>query len=389
MVTGDGAYIKKINRRLILETIIENGTISRADLSKITGLNKATISVQVADLLEAGLILETGPEHNGLGRRPIMLSINPKAGYVLGIDLDYKQISYLVSDLRGKPVERKEDRFETASYEDILTILAKQIGKFKETYSKFRYGLVRVVIGVHGTVNNEEKVHFVPAYQWHNKDLKRDLEQLLGKEQPVLVENNANLSAYAEKIFVHHSSDQLLNILLTSGIGAGMIINGHMQKGYHGFAGEMGHMIIYPNGLPCKCGNRGCWELYASEPAFLKRVGDQIGTDDLTVQLFSARVKEKDPVCLRELDRFIEDLSIGLNNIINIFNPETVVINSDILSDIPEAVRRIEGKLTSNMSQYRKIVLSKLGHRACILGACALGIQRFLDVSKLSLTVDP
>ena len=104
MITGDGAYIKKINRSIILSKIIEHEMISRADLSKITGLNKATISVQVADLLDEDLIYETKLEHNVVGRRPIMLSINKSAGYVLGIDLDYKHIQYTVSDLGGNPV---------------------------------------------------------------------------------------------------------------------------------------------------------------------------------------------------------------------------------------------------------------------------------------------
>ena len=88
MVTGDGAYIKKLHRTLILQKIIEHGFISRAEIAKITGLNKATISVQVADLLKEKLVTETEQKHNAVGRRPIMLSINGDAGCVLGVDID-------------------------------------------------------------------------------------------------------------------------------------------------------------------------------------------------------------------------------------------------------------------------------------------------------------
>src|SRR5690625_1527250 len=108
MITGDGAYIKKINRSIILRKIIEHDLISRADLSKITGLNKATISVQVANLLEEELIYETTQEHNVVGRRPIMLSINHEVGYVLGIDFDYRHIQFTIADLSGNP--RSEER---------------------------------------------------------------------------------------------------------------------------------------------------------------------------------------------------------------------------------------------------------------------------------------
>src|SRR5690625_6090295 len=104
MVTGDGTYIKKINRGLNIKNIIAREMVSRAELATITCLNKATISVQVASLLEDALIYETKQEHHVVGRRPIMRSINREAGYVLGIDLDYKRIQYTVSDLHGYPV---------------------------------------------------------------------------------------------------------------------------------------------------------------------------------------------------------------------------------------------------------------------------------------------
>jgi hypothetical protein len=98
MATGDAAYIKKINRSLIIRNIIEAGKISRADLSKAVVLTRATISAQVADLIDEELIVETPVEHNTVGRRPISLSLNHQAGYALGIDLDYGQISFTLSD---------------------------------------------------------------------------------------------------------------------------------------------------------------------------------------------------------------------------------------------------------------------------------------------------
>ena len=264
MITGDGAYIKKINRRIILENIIKHGLISRADLSKITSLNKATISVQIADLLEEGLICETQQEHNTVGRRPIMLSINAHAGYVLGIDLDYKQIQYTLSDLQGNSVRNHIEYLQTDEYEEIIKILIKHINKYNKKCSDTRFGLVTVVIGVHGIVNKNESIEFVTNYRWHNKDLKTDLKKEL--DLNIHIENNANLSAYAEKVYKHSSCHHLTSIEFSSGFGAGIILDGIIQKGYHGYAGEIGHMIIYPNGIPCKCGNSGCWE---SMPLYL------------------------------------------------------------------------------------------------------------------------
>lgn len=236
MVTGDGAYIKKINRSLILQKVIEHRFISRAELSKITGLNKATISVQVADLIKEKLIRETRQEHNTVGRRPIMLSINGNAGYVLGIDLDYKKVSYRLSDLQGNLIETKIEKLETEKYEEVLQFLINQIEIFKNKYSNCHYGLVQTIIGVHGTVNNDHSILFVPRFQWHNKDLKADIEKNL--DVPISIENTANLSVYAERVYKHHNSNNLLSITLSSGIGAGMMNNGKLVKGYDGYAAK-------------------------------------------------------------------------------------------------------------------------------------------------------
>src|SRR5699024_5539345 len=311
MITGDGAYIKKINRSIILGKIIEHGLISRADLSKITGLNKATISVQVANLLEEELIYETTQEHHGVGRRPIMLSINHDIGYVLGIDFDYRYIQFTVSDLSGNPVQYDSMTLQTDDYDEIVAILANHIGSYQKQYANRRYGLVSVTIGIHGTVNNDESINFVPTYQWKNKDLKADLEQSL--DMTIAIENNANLSAYAERVYIHHESNHLLCILLSSGIGTGIMIDGKLHKGYHGYAGEMGHMIILPNGRKCRCGNQGCWELYASEPSFFNDLTQLLNRPQLTFDDIQTLITAKDPTTMKLIEQFIIDLSIGLN----------------------------------------------------------------------------
>ncbi len=384
MITGDGAYIKKINRRIILENIIKYGLISRADLSKITSLNKATISVQIADLLEEGLICETQQEHNTVGRRPIMLSINAHAGYVLGIDLDYKQIQYTLSDLQGNSVLNHIEYLQTDEYEEIIKILIKHINKYNKKCSDTRFGLVTVVIGVHGIVNKNESINFVTNYQWHNKNLKDDLKKKL--DLNIHIENNANLSAYAEKVYKHYSCQHLISIEFSSGVGAGIIVDGMIQKGHHGYAGEIGHMIIYPNGMPCKCGNRGCWGRYTSAPNFIAKLADQLNNSSLTIKDIQNLIVEDDAVIYEKIEKYISDISIGLNNVINFYNPETLVLNSEILKIIPNVIEKIQNHLSSAVSHYCKIVLSEFGNKACVMGACALAIQRFLEVPELRLT---
>lgn len=381
MVTGDSAYIKKLNRGLILQKIIQHGLISRAEISKITGLNKATISAQVAELIDEKLITETQMEHHTVGRRPIMLSINGSAGYVLGIDLDYKEIKYRISDLQGNLIETEIEIIDTEVYEEIVEILSEHIQKYKQKYSACHFGLVQTIIGVHGTVNNDEWIQFIPRLEWTNKDLKADLERVI--DMNISIENTANLSVYAERVYQFPESDNILGIVLSSGIGAGIINDGKLIKGRDGYAGEIGHMIISPYGGECKCGNQGCWELYAAEPVAFSQLMERLDRPNLSYEDIRQLIEANDSTTNDIMKTFILYVSIGLNNMINSYNPEMLIINSELLKLYPNAIQEIEENLRSSVSVYQQIVLSDLGKDASVLGACALAIQNFFEVDEV------
>lgn len=384
MVTGDAAYIKKINRALIISKIIEYGMISRADLAKITGLNKATISVQAADLLAEELIIETQQEHKNLGRRPIMLSINHQAGFALGIDLDKKTITFTLSDLNGRPVQIDTIELYTVDYDIILPLLSEKIREYQENYSSSRYGIIGAVVGIHGIVNNDEMIYFVPHHQWRNKNLKEDLQNETGIS--IYIENNANLCSFAERVFKHHQSENLLSVSLYSGIGLGIMVNGEPLKGYHGYAGEIGHMIVVPDGKPCSCGNLGCWEQYASELSLVKQFAEN-KNKDINYDMVHNWMIEQRPEVFKQMKQYIKYLSVGLNNIINLYNPEVLVLNSELLRAYPPALDQIKGQITSSVGHYRELLISEFGNKACSMGACALAIKNFLETSELNLSL--
>lgn len=382
MRTADGAYIKQVNRSLILQEIIKNGKISRADLSKRTGLNKATVSVQVADLLEEELIYESREEHHSIGRRPIMLSIDHSCGYVLGIDIDLGAIQFAVADLGGNIVEDWTIKNDTKDYLAIVNQLVDQIIACQKRYSKCTYGLISVNISVHGTVNIDETIAFIPKLEWKNKDLKSDLAEQLDIE--ITIGNNANLSAFAEHVY-NHQSDNLLNVILTSGIGIGVIIDGKLHKGYSGHAGEVGHIILHPKGKSCPCGNYGCLELYASEPAFLADLAARLGKMELTLAEAQELITTQNSEALELMELFLDNLTIGINNVVHLYNPKTIVLNSEILPYVPDAITKIEKRLTSTLIHYQEIVLSSLGKNSAVMGGCAIGLQKFFRVSELNL----
>jgi len=387
MITGDASYIKKINRSLIIKEIVNKGMISRAELAKEVDLTRATISVQVADLLEEGLVIETHLEHNAVGRKPIMLSLNAGAGYALGIDLDNKHITFIVTNLLGSIIAYENVLLHTNNYEEIVEILADNINRYGKQYNDTQYGIVGVCIAVHGLVGNDEIVHFVPQLGWNDVKLKTDLEKLISLS--IHIENNANLSAFSERIFTHHDTENLLSATFYSGIGLGMIMNNKFVRGHNGFAGEIGHMIIVPGGNECACGNKGCWERYASDQIIMDRLADVKGVSELTYDQVAQWIDENDEQVMEILKQFIFYVSIGLNNMINIYNPEVVVIDSELLQLYPDATKAIHENLHSKISHYRELSISKMGRKSCVLGACALAIQQFLEVSVLNLPYEP
>lgn len=386
MITGDAAYIKNFNRGLIIKEILKEGLISRADLSKATDLTRATISSQVVDLLNENLIIETHLEHNSVGRKPIMLSLNARAGYALGIDIDYGRIFFNLSNLLGQDIDSFIIEITTTDYSEILRLLKDTIIRLQQKYDDSQYGIVGIVIAIHGLVGKDEIIHFVPRFNWSNIDLKKDLKTEIGID--IYLENNANLSAFAERVFVYHEADHLLSTTFFSGIGLGMMMKDQFFKGENGFAGEIGHMIVVPEGKPCPCGNKGCWEKYASESHFFETLSNEMQISNLTYDSIKQLIDKDDQTVHKMMEQFIYYITIGLNNIVNMYNPDVLVLDSELLRIYPNSLNKIRSGLNSSITKYHQLTLSTIGRDSSVMGACALAIKYFLNVPILNLPND-
>jgi predicted NBD/HSP70 family sugar kinase len=388
MVTRGARFIKKMNRQIILEKIIEKQEISRSDLSKITNLNKVTVSSQVASLLDDNLIIEKQYAESNGGRKPILLTVNENAAFTLGIDLDVKTVTLLLCNVKGGVVKKEQWELTTDDFEIVVKDLIALIHSFLKDFPPSLYGVAAIVIGIHGIVNNDETIAFTPGHHWVNVNIKQPIEQAF--RVPVFVDNSTNLCALAESVVNDHEADNLLCISSFSGIGMGLITNNEIYKGFHGYAGEVGHMIIVPEGKQCRCGNKGCWELYASEKAFYKEIAEEFAETthhqhvdrDVVLQL----VEQGHEPTINKLDQFFYYFSLGLNNIINLYNPETVIINSGLMPHLPNAEQTIQSLLRSKMNNYKTLKVSNLGKDACALGACFVGIKHFLQINNLKLS---
>jgi len=380
--TGDHAYIKALNKRIITEIILKEQSISRAQLSKVTGLNKATITSQINELLDEDLIEETQSDQSTGGRKPILLSLKKEAGYALGIEVDVDHIYFLLTNLYGEIIQKDILPFDTSYYEKTRDLLLQKIQYYINECETSHYGLVGVGIGIHGLVDRKGKIVYVIHSNWRNVDLKQDLAQYISC--PIFINNNTNYCAYGEKTFYIHRSN-LLCLTISTGIGLGIIMDGKIYQGFHGIAGEIGHMIIQQDGKQCTCGNQGCWEQYASERAFLAGLARKKGRALYTMKELAESIRIKDSVTMTALNDFAKKLSVGINNIINTFNPETIIINSHIIPMYPAIMEEIKKHLKSSMNDYQDLLYSALGQDACTLGASAVVIKSFLGISNLYL----
>ena len=380
MITGSKELIRDINSNLVLETIINSGPISRAMISKKLGLTKATISAIVQDLMDKKLVIEIGSDDTSMGRKPILLSFQKDAGYAISIDLGVNMIYGLRTNLAGEIYTKKHIKTPKAAG-NIIQIITEFIKSLIEEHSDTTYGLVGIALGIHGVVNNN-KIIFTPYFDLSGIELKKELEDSF--KVPTYLENEANLSVLGEKTFMYDYPN-IVNISIHSGVGLGIVIDHSLYTGFSGHAGEFGHTIIEINGRKCPCGNCGCLEQYVSERALVQEFAQMKGLENTDFDYLSSSYQNGDQDALTIFNKFIKYMAICVNNVLNTYNPDIVVINSSFITCYPELIKSIEKNLTSHMNNFFRIVPSGLKGNSVLLGGVYVVIKNFLGINILNL----
>lgn len=379
MSIANQEMIRNNNRRLVLEFIINHPPISRAELAKQLSLTKATISNIVQELLEQHFIREIGSAQTSMGRKPILLEFNKTYGFALSLEVQPRQIIALVTNLKGEIQEITKTPFYPQ--DNLLQHLEEICNFYTNENSDFKNKIIGISIGIYGVVQKNEII-FTPYYPLPCTGLKKLLQEKF--QIPVFVENEANLSVLGEAAF-HHKYKNMIHINVHDGIGMGILVNGRLYKGRDGYAGEFGHTILFPDGKPCPCGNHGCFELYASQKAILECYAERKKTDFVTITEFLEDYNKNIPLASEMMDLFVKYISIGINNIINTFNTDVIVLNSAFSNHIPDLNNRILEYLASHQNRDCKIIPSKLGNFSCLLGGSRISIENFLDVRHLQI----
>jgi glucokinase-like ROK family protein len=397
--SADQALVRELNLSLVLRLIHNEAPVSRSQIAQSTGLNKSTVSSLVEDLLKRQLIHETGLNSVGTGRPATMLEINPRAGGIVGIELGVDFVAVALTDFTGKILWRKMVSMEQAEAQDATIAatlkLAKQAIEFCKEQNLRRLGLG---LATPGTVDLGEGVLiFAPNLHWKNVPLRKIYSEQTGLK--VFIENDANAAAIAEHLFgsARHSQDFIF-VFAGVGIGGGLFLNGELHRGNNGYAGEIGHSPIMaePFQTPCHCGNRGCWETYANQYSIIRRVQARLEVKrnsiipDLMVEqkspLSIAIIKQAadagDAEALEALAETGKAMGIGFASLINILNPEKIIIGGPLSSVGDYLLPSIKNIATKHslpeMRPTVDILLSSFETDASLIGAISIVVDDIL-----------
>lgn len=265
-LTASSETAREINRRILLNLIRNRQPISRADLARISGLQRSTVSLIIEELIDAGWVIEGPAGISPRGRRPIILHLNEKRA-VICVDIRPSQITMAIGHVNGEI--RSQRVFRT---DPDPTVALKEIAKFAKELIRQNPKTAFEGIGISLPGRSDpqtQELIFAPNLGWPRVDLKAPLERATGL--PVELENAANGCALAQ-LWFNGEEDlrDLVAVTVSEGIGTGIIAHGRLITGHSGMAGEFGHVPLDPQGPQCSCGNRGCWELLASNRAALR-----------------------------------------------------------------------------------------------------------------------
>lgn len=322
--------MRRHNLIAVLERLHLLGPVSRSKLTGMTGLNRSTIADLIGELAALGLV-EEGPglATSGPGRPSPVVQARPEGAVVLAVEMSVDSIAVATVGLGGFVYNRLRVARPRARFSPQETVydVAKLAGPLLGSLPN-KHAFAGVGVGVVGiTRRSDGFVHLAPNLGWHDVPLAEMLVGELGLDTEVMVANDADLGALAEHRRVRPGVSNLVYVSGEVGIGIGAIVDGKPLLGSAGYAGEAGHMLINPDGRRCRCGAIGCWETEAGEAALLRRAGSPASVSGLDALLSVAdRAAAEDETALRAITEVGRWLGYGIGNLINIFNPELVVL---------------------------------------------------------------
>ncbi len=394
--------LKRIqNKNMVLDLIRKHRSIYRAELARITGLSMPTIMSITDELVESGLVRDAGKGISSGGKPPMLMEIIPDSHLFLGVDISGAMYKGTILNLQGDVVYskslEKEDRPEGEIVDCIRQFVDTLLEESKIDITK----LSGMGLGIPGLVDTEKGTVINSIdYDLKNEDLRTPLRQIYNL--PFFIENSSKVMAIGEKWFgAGADCDDFALVTVGRGIGAALFINGEIYQGHNSMSGELGHMVINPNGPICKCGRRGCLEAMASGKAIANQARNivSMGSNSIMLDLAGGEPKKiraetvfraaamGDVLAEKIADEAVVNLCIGLTNLVFLFDCQRIVLTGYVVKDNSYLLEKISQRVNSTRSLYFgdvpvEVCLSELGEEAAVIGAATLPLQNFVINSK-------
>ena len=382
---------RDINSRIMLNLVRKHQPISRADLMRQSGLQRSTVSVIAEQLIAERWLKEGAVGQLPRGRRPTFLHLNEDRAGIFGINIRPSTTHMAMANLAGRFLSQESFPTPVTPEEFVEQVTRRVSARMKEQPHMAYEG---IGVSLPGRVDlSSQKFVFAPNLAWHDEELKERLEQATGLT--VELENEANACALSEFWFGQHTDGarNLIAVAVSEGIGVGMILNGQLVRGPSGLAGEFGHVALAENGPKCACGNRGCWEVFASNSAAVryyheaksaarngrnhaaKRNGSTTFEDVLEF------AEHGDLKALEALDTMANYLGRGISMLVTGLAPEAIVV----VGEVTRAWDRV-GPIITNVVQQRasthartRITASGPAPQPRLRGIIALVLQKHFE----------
>ncbi len=376
----------------IINHFISTGNDTIAELSRELDLSVPTVTKFITELKEQGLIAEFGKVHTPGGRHPIMYGLNPTSAYFVGVDMSRHHLNLAMMDFTGNLVNHQMNiAYTYENTPESLDLLCSHIQNFIDKTGEYKKKIYNINLNIPGRVNPESGYSYSSFY-FSEIPLAETLTERLNYK--VGIDNDTRAMAYGEYMKgVVEGEQNVIFVNISWGIGIGIIIDGKPYYGKSGFSGEFGHFPIFDNEILCHCGKKGCLETEASGLSIHRTIVDRISkgestvltdlvkeVDSLTLSDIIKATNMEDPLCIEIVEEVGYKLGKYIAGLINIFNPELVVIGGRvaetegfIMLPIRSSIRKYSLNLVNKDS---RIVSSKLKSKAGIIGACMIARSR-------------
>lgn len=389
---------RRINLQIALNLIREHQPISRADLARRMDLNRGTMTALVSELVSDGSVVEGETTSTTRGRRPKMLFVRTRDRLVLGIDIRFSRTYVMVSDFAGQRTALES--FETLfSPKDLVKELGVRIRRMRAQYDEAGEieGIGLVIPGMVDQATG--RVLNAPQLGWKDVEIRGSLEKATGL--PVVIENASVACALGHMWLGRRGGDSvgdLVYVMVSDGVGVGVVANGEVMRGSGNTAGEFGHLPVDLNGPRCLCGARGCWETYTSNLATLARyLGREFspetarklsGHPGLTVQQVVDLARAGEAQALNAVRETGYYLGVGLAGIITVSNPARIVIGGEIVGawDLIEGRVRemVEERALTPQAARTPIIPEPMNEFPRLRGAAALVAAPFFAAPRVA-----